>query len=35
MDLGWIDQLGQLDFWKELLAGFEGLGYSPLQGFDG
>ena len=26
MDLGWIDQLGQLDFWKELLAGFEGLG---------
>ena len=26
MDLGWINQLGQLDFWKELLAGFEGLG---------
>ena len=26
MDLGWIDQLGQLDFWRELLAGFEGLG---------
>ena len=26
MDLGWIYRLGQLDFWKELLAGFEGLG---------
>ena len=26
MDLGWIDQLGQLDFWEGLLAGFEGLG---------
>ena len=26
MDLGWIDRLGQLDFWEGLLAGFEGLG---------
>ncbi len=26
MDLSWVYQLGQLDFWEGLLAGFEGLG---------
>ena len=26
MDLSWLHQLGQLEFWEELLAGFEGLG---------